>query len=506
MSRLLSALLPSLVFVALYVAVRICRLDRARFPWRAGAILITGLLLAVAALYCVLPVLLEDTESTIASVAALILRGGQMYPAPDAAQRYILLYGPLAYLGRSLFLVVFGTNLIAFKFAGFAALVSALFFAYRTARSYGAPFVAWIATGAFALIAFRFLAASMWGRCDPFLLCAAAIGIWAASRGRFLVTAFAMAALVDLKITGVAYALPILILLAVNTRWSAVVYSVCGATAFAFLPFLLPQVSLHNYLFALSHASQHGLEPEFLFRNLQYSALLLLPILVCLPGSRLNKKQSVCLAGVAAGLLLSSAAGAKIGAGSYHLLPHIAALLQLFLWISNSRTESCPLLRQVASAWVLTWLVFSIKEWREVEQGIASVRFAAATESEIESVVAANPGRAVEVGVGDRYEDPRARYGFLTTFRGQPYTLAYAALRDLQLGGVPVPESTLQAIASCATPVWLIPKNQIPFAAPNTYFAKHRPAFDGIEGVFADHYTKRRALSEYDVWTCKNFQ
>lgn len=503
MRDLLSAFTPAILFALLYSLARVFGLQRLRRGWRFGAMAMIAVVVCVATAYTLLPILLEDTESNIASVSALVIRGQPMYPGAEAAVRYVLLYGPLTYLGRVIFFPVLGVNLIAFKLTGLLALLLSLYTGYRIGRAYLGRSEALVGAGAFALVLFRFMAAAMWGRCDPVLVCAAAVGIWAALRGRWLIVAVATAALPDLKVTGLAYAIPIYALLLVQTQWGKAVGSAVVAMVLASTPFLLPQISLENYAAAVMRAGQHGLEWQFLLRNLQYSVLLLLPVLVLLvSGRRMNRQQTICFGSLLCGLVLSSLAGAKVGAGSYHLLPHIAAILQLFAWLRSDAAKEYASMRRVAVAWCLTWLAFAIPELREVERGFASLRGWPSVRSDVESVLSAYPGETVEVGVGDHYEDPRTRYGYLTTFRGEPYTLSYSAIRDLQLAGAAMPAATLSYMSACGTRFWLIPKSQTPFAAPNPYFAEYRPAFSGVEETFTRHYRKIQSLKAYDLWTC----
>ena len=172
-------------------------------------------------------------------------------------------------------------------------------------------------------------------------------------------------ALPNLKVTAVFYLFPILVLFVVRRGWKLAVIAVAIASSpFSPLPFLVPEVSLDGYLAILRAVGRHGLSTAFLIRNLQYAALFLLPIGM-LAGFRkrtkLTRGQIYYLGAIAIGLLGACFSGAKIGAGSYHLLPLTLPILGLYFWIRSERNETTRdhAFAKLSIAWVLTMLLYS---------------------------------------------------------------------------------------------------------------------------------------------------
>src|SRR5215203_1397547 len=65
--------------------------------------------LTIAAWYALLPYFFDYAEPTVAAIAWLFEIGKPIYHAPDAAERYSHIYGPLAFMIPGWFLAGFGT-------------------------------------------------------------------------------------------------------------------------------------------------------------------------------------------------------------------------------------------------------------------------------------------------------------------------------------------------------------------------------------------------------------
>ena len=506
-----SAFAPTIIFAVLAALAMLLRLDRLPVPWKILSALITIVVLLAATTYLFLPILFEDAETNIACIAALAMRGQPVYPAPDAAARYILLYGPLTYLAHIPFYLVFGENLVSFKLLGVGALFTSVFSTYKICRKYCAPQEALIGVGCASLIFFRYMGVTFWGRIDPVILAAVAVSIWAILDAPIWLTiataALSVAVIPNLKVSGAAYLVPVLVLLMLRRGWKVAAVSAAIGLALFPLPFLLPQVSLPNYLFALGAAAQHGIVIEFLIRNLQYSVLGLAPVLaIAFHGKlRLARDQKFYLASIAVSLLASCFLGAKNGAGSYHLIPFLVPILHLYVWVRSERLETGPdtAFAKFAIPWVLTMLLLSSTHLRTALHEFRGSARAHEAVREVSRAEATYRGQTIEVGVGSEFRDLRTRYGYLTTFDGQPYTISGAAIRDLQFGGVEIPERTIHYIEGCRTKVWLIPSGGAPFSALNTYYATAHPGFEKpFLNAFLSHYHKSAAGKLFDVWTC----
>ncbi len=474
--------------------------------------LVVGLIVSAALTYLILPILFEDAETNIACVSALAMRGAPVYPAMDATARYSLAYGPLTYLTHLPVYWAFGESLVTFKLVGVVAFLVTLLLCYRLCRRFASSRDALVGLGCISLVFFRYLHVEYWGRNDPLLLCFTALALWAIVDTKGItsvaIAGLSFAALPNLKITAVFYILPILVLFVVQRGWKLAAAAVALTTVLFPLPFLLPQVPLAGYIEILRAVGRHGLSASFLVRNLQYAAVSLLPLAMLARSGKkphLSLGQIWYLGAIVVGLLGACLAGAKIGAGSYHLLPMALPLLYGYFWIRSERQPATrdQAFRVLSIAWVLTMLFYSANFVNAVWH---AYRFASPGRSAVAEIRLDEEryyGSTLQVGIGDDFRDARTFYGYEPVFHGQPYLISGASMRDIQFGGVNLPDKTLADLRRCGTRIWLIPAGQRPFTAPNTYYPDDHPAFgEGFTSTFAANYRKARSGAMYDVWIC----
>lgn len=500
---------PALLFA---IAFGFATLLSKRIPirWTLLSTVCIAVVSGCALAYLALPVLFEDAETNIAAVSALAMRGGSIYPSMAAPERYALLYGPLTYLLHDPFFAVFGLSLFGFKIAGVFALGVSDLAIYRTLRAYAPAPQAWIGLGAVNLVFFRFLHVEFWGRNDPLLVCLVAVALWVLVRTSdtcaVSIGAMAVAGIANLKISGLAYCLPIVVFAWVHRGFKIAALTTLLAAALFPLPFTLHQVSWTNYAAVLEVAGRHGLNAGFLARNLQYSAVILLPALVLSRRIRPTAAQTSYLLSICAAFLAASISGAKNGAGSYHLLPLIAPVVHFCFWLLRGAAETSRATEftRVAVACALALVFYSANFVSAVARTYGWSTRGRAALQEIAQLQQRFAPETLAIGPGDDFRDPRTFYAYEPVFHGQPYLVSGAAVRDLQFGGVPIPESTVQMLQRCDTRVWLIPRGEIPFSAPNTYYETSHPAFDqNFRDSFFANYRLAESHAEYDVWTCK---
>jgi hypothetical protein len=92
-------------------------------------------------------------------------------------------------------------------------------------------------------------------------------------------------------------------------------------------------------------------------------------------------------------------------------------------------------------------------------------------------------------------------------FAGNPLTVDEAALDDMELSKLAMPQSTIAYVQSCQTQIWLIPKGERPFLLPSFYDDLGSPMIRDIFGnafreVFFARYQKRETSTYFDLWSC----
>ncbi len=509
-----SAFAPALIFFFSCAVGFSLSAVQARIPWKLFSAFIVCLVCGVGVAYLGVPVLFEDAETNIACVSAVAMRGAPIYPAMDAAVRYSLAYGPLTYLAHVPFYWAFGQSLVSFKLPGVLALLFTLGAAYRICRRFATTRHSLVGVGGLSLVFFRYLHVEFWGRNDPMLLAFTALALWAVVEAGDLaaiaLVGLSFAALPNLKITAVFYVLPILVLLIVRRGWKLSALAIAVSLALFPAPFLLSQVSVAGYGAVLQAVGRHGLSGAFLVRNLQYAAVFLLPVAALIwfgpRHASISKPQVLYFSAIVIGLLGACISGAKIGAGSYHLLPLTLPILVLYFWVRSDR-DPAPCDRafsKFAIVWVFTMLLYSVNFVEAVWHAYGFARTARPVLAEIRSAEARYGSSALQVGIGDDFRDARTFYSYAPVFSGAPYLTSGASVRDIQFGGVPLSVATVADVRNCVTAVWLIPRGQQPFSAQNTYYSTAHPAFDrAFRDAFASTYRRSSSGPFYDVWTCQ---
>ena len=234
----------------------------------------------------------------------------------------------------------------------------------------------------------------------------------------------------------------------------------------------------------------------------------MLPVLIALlPGKRMQASfaQVTYAILIGCGLLVTSVLGAKSGAGSYHLIPFLVPVLHLYFWLRSDPSSTLDTqFGNFAAAWVVTTLLLSSTHLRSVIHEFRATALGARSVAEVEQTARTLRGHTYQVGIGADFLDPRTRYAYIPTFEGQLYTVSGAAIRDLQFGGVAIPEATIRDLDFCKTESWLIPHGDEPFSAQNSYFETPHPAFDdSFRTAFRKNYHKVTTGVLYDTWSCK---
>jgi hypothetical protein len=189
-----------------------------------------------------------------------------------------------------------------------------------------------------------------------------------------------------------------------------------------------------------------------------------------------------------AGIAVTIPFATKHGAGIHHFIPFIPLIA--YTAPRRGRLVSALVVLTVALAtvqqayWIGTVVRFPSNE------PIAELR-------RFESQY----GDSIAVGYSPAYR--LAFFRPLLVFDGHRYALDAPALMSHQLAGQPFPRAATDAMASCTTKVWLIPRGGDPFDLRSAY-AGGEPVFPP---EFVDAFRRSFRLMEsgryFDVWQCR---
>jgi hypothetical protein len=440
----------------------------------------------------------DFAEPTVAAIAWLFARGEPMYHAVDAAARYSHIYGPLAFMIPGWSLALIGPSMAASKMIGAAAGLLSVMVLYRLMRSTAmTPRAALGLTGLFALLCLMFRNASFWIRPDSFSLLFAALALLATTSRHKWIAALGVGAsagvLLDLKLTGPLYALPAFALLWTRCGAAPLAGSIAMMLAIAIAPFAAwPNVSPDNYLTWLKTSAGNGLLLSVFRHNLEWSLFLLVPFVPTLPA-----RSRLVYGALIAGITGVAIAASKPGAGPYHLLPFVPAVLYV---IALQR------IRIHAAFVAATVIVASIQQVYFIGVLRAARDADVAAMQDVTRLVESNPGRSMAMGYANAGE--RATFVRpLLVFRGNRYPIDAPAVQEFEMSGLDLPRATIEAMRGCEIDVWLMPKGAQPFDGPNKYPSTNlAPLFpETFKRAFADAYERdaARDTRAFDVWRCK---
>jgi hypothetical protein len=454
-------------------------------------------------------------EPTMVSVAWIARSGHPLYHAIDAAERYTHIYGPAAFLIPAAVLGISGPSIIAAKlvgvFAGAGSLV--LLYAAILRHASSARAVAITGVSAWAMLMFRHY--SFWTRPDSLQLLAVAASLFLMDLRRrpwaIVGVGLASGLLWSLKFTGPLLSLPIMMLVYRRFGLRAVLGAVIIGGAVAASPFvLLPNVSFSHYLEWIQLSGSTGLQPATLRQNIEWGLFICLPLIAVLfrarEGGTAERADEAVLVAFAAGLCLVVIAAAKPGAGPYHLMPAIPVVAYFVArWAGSIRTRLASLwfARSVA-AYAMVLMVVGVAEQARIVRTM-TLRRGMHEGDDIRRFLATHTG-VVEMAYGR--SEPMSLLRPLLTFRNNSYLLDQPAVREQHLQGLQLPAATLEAVSRCAVGYWLVPKEETPFSAVNSYRQKAMlPLYpEEFRRAFLETHERTETTMYFDVWTCRGRQ
>lgn len=441
----------------------------------------------------------DPAEPTVTAVAFAFGSGQPLYPAMDAAERYVHVWGPALFLTQAAALELFGASIFVSKAVGPLAAILSLVVAFAVFRMRAGFAAALVGSGLCAIVYLCFSNVTFWTRADPLLLCCSVLGLVGATRRNAMMaavwTGVAMGVAINLKVTGILYIAPALVL----------VYSVYGlrvaaaaagiAAVLAAAPFVASGISFSNYFEYLQLSARDGVVWQKVRQNLIWSAFLTAPLaIVCWRTRRaIPVMLAVCVA-------LVALAGAKAGGGPFHLLPFVPviALVTMEMWSSAGRPSVAPWLALFGAA----ASAIAVPSQRTFIRTVSN-RETYRVNEDLRLAAGREPGRRVAVGYAGTSFVSFARPEIV--FQSRDYWLDAPAIQEHRRAGLPIPAATLRALDECRADVWLVPRFGDAFVVPSAYLSDGPADVFPAEfrDVFMRRYERASSTELFDIWRCR---
>ncbi len=474
----------------------------------------------------------DPAEANIASVAWLFHMRYPIYPALDAAERYINNYGPFLYIVQSFFLQIFQPSFFSSKVGGCLAGCLSLLFTFLTFKRHLKLPMAMVGCAVIGLCflsmttASGLLTSAFWLRPDSFLLTCTAIAVFSLTFNRArlvaIVCAIALGISVNLKITAFLYFVPIYVLLFQRFGKVYTLGSLAGAVGVAIAPFVLfSQVSLGNYLTWLQQVKRKGVNPSQVIKNLLWMTYVSMPVAIAafhLWGSKRSelkrwfKQSSIYSASLIICIVINAITGASRGALENNMLPFVPliaySLCQILQKLSFdgiiSRKQFATSL--VSLSFTLAFIVSLTLTVYSTASPFVNRFFTApgyAAVQDIHRFMKEHSKRAIAIGYGGaNYQ--LSTYRPILVFANNPYLLDSASLMEMQTSGLNnTPQKTLQRISACQVQYWLIPKGDNPFEIHSYYPPLQKLFSSKFRQTFSARYKRVGETKYYDTWACK---
>ncbi|BAU14138.1 hypothetical protein LEP3755_46830 [Leptolyngbya sp. NIES-3755] len=464
----------------------------------------------------------DPAEANVAIVSWLFHRGQPLYPDLDAPERYINNYGAFSYIVQSLFLSLLSPSIFSSKVAGCLAGLSSLGLIFLLIRHQ----LGWkSAIYGSAIVSLCFLAqtsasglltSSFWVRPDALLLSFTVLGLFVVVRGKKWVaivgSAIALGISTNLKITAFLHFMPIYVLLLYRFGFVSIFISSSITLFITALPYLIfSQISLANYWTWLQQVRRKGINPNQIPKNLLWTGFVGVPVVTALFQSVLTdsfkrwlpKNFLFCIT-LIIGIVVNAVISSTRGALENNMLPFVPLFVYLAIELFQIAQQSkvlTPISLSAAIAFTLSLcLAVYSTEVKFVDRMITAPGHRAI--SDLNQFMAANPNRTIGMGYG-AVSYQLSSYRPQLVFKGNPYLLDSASLMEMQASGLNnTPDSTLNALRTCQTEIWLIPKGKPPFQVYSYYPPLQKLFSDEFRKVFAENYEKQSSTEFYDAWVC----
>lgn len=467
----------------------------------------------------------DPAEANVAIVSWLFREGHPLYPPLDAPERYINNYGALSYVIQSAVLSLLSPSIFSSKVVGCLAGLSSLGLIFLLIRHR----LGWTAAiDGSAIVSLCFLAqtsasglltSSFWVRPDALLLFFTVLGLFLVVRARKSVatigSAIALGISTNLKITAFLHFIPIYVLLLYRFGFISVIISSSIALFTAVLPYLIPQISFINYWTWLQQVRLKGINRDQIPKNLLWIGFVGLPVAIAFLQSFLTdsfkrwlpKNLLFCIT-LIIGIVVNAVISSTRGALENNMLPFVPLLVYLAIELFQLSKRSKILTPISLSAAIAFTLSLGLAVYSTEVKFLDRMTTAPGQSAiaDLDGIMAANPNRTIGMGYG-AVSYQLSTYRPQLVFKGNPYLLDSASLMEMQASGLDnTPESTLNALRTCQTEIWLIPKGKPPFQVYSYYPPLQKLFSDEFRKTFAEHYDRQSTTKFYDLWVCNHIK
>ena len=437
---------------------------------------------------------LDHIEGNIAICGWLWAHGAPLYALQDGYAQFANIYGPLAYLAAVPAMLLAGPTILASKLASALAVFAAFcLIAYRYRR--GAPMAAIQAMFFFVAVLAALTPMSIWIRADPFEMLFVAAGLAGIASPAFVGICIGLA--VNFKIHAFLYFLPILWELWRRHGWRAAPPVIVVSLAAFLAPFLLPGISLHDYLSILvQQIGSRTRNHDLLMPVAAYCAALSIPVLLPLCARRVPSADRFFGVAVLASLALAAYPATFPGAGPYHLLPLLPLLVEARYRLKpegiGAQFAVFPLLFLAATT---TSLTFTRLHDRQSWPAYAAEALQLARQA---------PPGTVDIGYGDNqrsYEIAQLAKTELS-LNGYPRWIDAQILMELKKTDIDGSRRWIPYLTQCRVGRWLLPRGEAPFVV-HSYFYDNVELFDdAFRQAFTANYRPVADSEHFTVWEC----
>jgi hypothetical protein len=237
--------------------------------------------------------------------------------------------------------------------------------------------------------------------------------------------------------------------------------------------------------------------------------LRLLQIVKSGPEPRVSGSEKSCWAGLLLSMAGTLVFASKSGARPVQWLPFVPMLLYAAAaMIKHTNVQDVvevfcrrPWLQAAGLAFLLTALTSAGVQEAQIISAIRQQNpYTRAIYADLGGIMKAMPAKKICMGCGVSESEFISTHFLPLVFANQPYVLDPVAVMDANADNLPLSNKTREIMANKVVDVWLIPRDDSPFAMLNP-FAPHRPLFDdGFRQAFAANYVVGGSSQFFDVY------